>query len=331
MNKKAIALFSGGLDSILAVKIIQEQGIDVIALNYITPVHHSIKNGTSRHKLQVAGGKLGVDIKIIPLKEDFLELVKNPKYGYGKNLNPCIDCRIMLYKKAKELMPELAASFIITGEVLGQRPMSQYRQAMSIIEKESGLEGLILRPLSAKLLPETIPEKQGWVIRDKLLSISGRSRKPQIELARMFGITDYPAPAGGCLLTDKCFALRMRDLIEFNEVTLRNIDLLKVGRHFRVAENIKLVVGRDESENNFLIRQAEETDIIFKTEDYPGPIGLLTGSSADSDALSLSASIVARYSDANGSRIKIACSKRGSVHSLVVEPCAQDFLEEIRV
>lgn len=199
---RAIALLSGGLDSTLATKVIVDQGIEVEAVNFLTVFCTCTTHGETCLASQKAVESLGIPLSVFNVSTEFLEIVKNPKHGYGSNMNPCIDCRIFMLKKAKALMEKSGASFLITGEVLGQRPMSQRRDAMRLTEKEAGLDGLILRPLSAKFLPVTIPEKEGWVNRESLLNFQGRSRKPQMELAAYFGIRDYPCPAGGCLLTD---------------------------------------------------------------------------------------------------------------------------------
>lgn len=332
MKVKAIALLSGGLDSTLAIKVMQEQDIEIIALNCISPFCQCTKKGACRHQAAVVSDNLGVELKIIPLKEEYLEIVKHPKHGYGKNLNPCIDCRILLFKKAKQLMDQTRASFVITGEVLGQRPMSQHRRAMDIIDQESGLVGLILRPLSAKVLPQTIPEKQGWVKREKLLEITGRSRKPQIELANVFGIKDYPCPAGGCLLTDKGFSQKVRDLIEHNELTIKNINLLKVGRHFRLTDKVKLIVGRDEQENEHLLRLIEQDDGLLQTVNFPGPISILKGKFDNDNIINTAASIVGRYSDnKDPGRINIIFKNKGKEIVLQIESCTEEMLSRIRV
>ncbi|NQT21487.1 MAG: hypothetical protein HQ592_17410, partial [Planctomycetes bacterium] len=213
---RAVALLSGGLDSVLAVRVILDQGIDVEALNYVTVFCTCTPKNSSCSAASTAAAHLGVGLKTINTSRELLGAVKNPRHGYGRNLNPCLDCRILMFLKAKEYMQEIGASFLITGEVLGERPMSQRRDAMAIIERESGLDGLIVRPLCAKALEPSIPEKEGWVDRSKLLGITGRSRKPQIALAESYGINDYPCPAGGCLLTDAGFAARLRALMQHN-------------------------------------------------------------------------------------------------------------------
>lgn len=294
---KAIALLSGGLDSILATRLIKDQGIEIEAVNFLT----IFCNCTSRGKTCLAGtsaaASLGVGLKVFEVTKEYINIVKAPKHGYGRNLNPCLDCRIFIFRKAGEYMRQSGASFIVTGEVLGERPMSQRMDAMRIIEKESGLTGLIVRPLCAKLMEPTIPEKEGMVDREKLLNIQGRSRKPQIQLASELGIHDYPCPAGGCLLTDKGFADRMRDLMKYNpDFTVRDIKFLKIGRHFRLGPSSKLIVGRDEEESGKLLALTEEDDLRVRPVNVPGPIGIGRGSFRD-DYINLAARILARYSD----------------------------------
>ncbi len=299
---KAIALISGGLDSTLAAKLIKDLGIELVALNFKTPFclcDRKSASGCTNHSRAVAES-LGIAYKTVNATDEFLKIIPHPKHGYGSNMNPCIDCRILKFRKAKEFMQEIGAAFIITGEVLGQRPMSQHRKALEIIDKESGLEGLVLRPLSAKLFNETIPEKNGWVDRDKLLDFNGRSRKPQIELAEVFNIKDYPCPAGGCLLTDPEFSKRLKDLIKHSELNINNVELLKIGRHFRISEQAKLVVGRNELENNRLADLAKEPDYIFMPpEDIAGPTVLGRGV-FDDELIAESCSITCRYCDLNG-------------------------------
>jgi tRNA U34 2-thiouridine synthase MnmA/TrmU len=242
---KAIALLSGGLDSTLAAKVVMQQGIELEALNFLTVFCTCTHRGESCLASQKAVDSLGIPLRVFNVSEEYLEVVKHPRHGYGSNMNPCIDCRIFMLRRAKAYMESVGASFIVTGEVLGQRPMSQRKDSMCLIEKEAGLEGSILRPLSAKFLPASIPEKEGWVDRERLLNIQGRSRKPQIKLADHFGIQDYPCPAGGCLLTDPGFSKRMRDLILHHpDFSLNDVHLLKVGRHFRLSPKVKLKRSR---------------------------------------------------------------------------------------
>ncbi|MDD1759165.1 MAG: 7-cyano-7-deazaguanine synthase [Methanothrix sp.] len=299
---KAVILLSGGLDSTLAAELMSREGLELLAVNFKTPFclcdRHSSNLGCGSNARRVADS-LGIDLKIINATEDFLEVLQKPAHGYGANMNPCIDCRILFFKKSRELMEQAGASFLITGEVLGQRPMSQFRRQMDIIEREAGLEGLVVRPLSAKLLAPTIPEKNGWISRERMLDISGRSRKPQITLARDLGINDYPCAAGGCLLTDPEFAGRIRDLIDHGELDMQNINLLKSGRYFRLSQNAKLIVGRNEGENKMLAMLAKDGDFIFEPLGINGPVAVGKGSFPP-DLLDISCRIVARYCDRDG-------------------------------
>lgn len=245
---KALVMLSGGLDSSLAVRILQEQGLEVEAVHF-TGVFHAGEFDEYDSSAGRFAKRFGVKLTILNIEEDFIDILKNPRYGYGSNINPCIDCRIYTLKKAKKYMDETDASFIATGEVLGQRPMSQRKNMLELVEKRSGLEGLLLRPLSAKLLEPTIPEEKGWIDREKLFDISGRSRKPQMALAKRYGIEDYPNPAGGCLLTDPQFSERLRDLLRHNNLTMGEMEFLKVGRHFRLSDDTKAVVGRSREDN----------------------------------------------------------------------------------
>jgi tRNA U34 2-thiouridine synthase MnmA/TrmU len=251
-------------------------------------------------------------LETIDNTNEMLECVKKPKYGYGSGLNPCIDCRIIMLRKAKEYMRELGASFVITGEVLGQRPMSQRYHMLRLIEREAGLEGFILRPLCAKSLKETIAEKKGWIDRKKLLNIVGRSRKGQIAVARSLGINDYPCPAGGCLLTDPNFAKRLKDLMTYKpKFSLNDILLLKLGRQFRINQKCKLIVGRNEKENNLLVNLSKNGDLIFRPEEkVAGPIALGRGRFSAQDR-QLACSIVSRYCDReDASSLKIEIEDR---------------------
>ncbi|HID55014.1 TPA: hypothetical protein EYP37_00675 [Candidatus Poribacteria bacterium] len=324
---KALALLSGGLDSTLAIKVVQEQGVEVEAVNFITPFctctsKRMLKAGCLASKL--AAERLGVKLTIFNVGTEFLQVVKNPKHGYGRGMNPCLDCRILMFRKARDHMQEIGASFLVTGEVLGERPMSQRLEAMRLIEKEAGLEGLILRPLSAKLLPPSIPERMGWVDRSRLLAIKGRSRKPQMHLAEQLGIKDYPCPAGGCLLTDPGFARRIRDLIEYQpDFNLGDVRLLKVGRHFRINPKAKLVVGRNHEENLKLRAFLRQGDILFEPSDVKGPLALGRGR-FDPDELRLCAEIVARYSDVEGNSARVICRKDEKEILFTVSPLTDE-------
>ncbi|HUT17226.1 MAG TPA: hypothetical protein VMW84_02890, partial [Acidobacteriota bacterium] len=291
---KALALLSGGLDSTLAAKLILKQGIDVAAINFVSPFCLCKKGGCGATE---AAKQLGVPLKVVNVGDEYLKMVRKPKHGYGRNMNPCIDCRIFIVKKAKKYAKEIGASFIFTGEVLDERPMSQHFKAMKIIEEETGLKGKILRPLSAKLLPETVSEKKGLVNREKLLDVRGRSRKPQIKLAEKFNIKDYPCPAGGCLLTYKEYANKLRDLFKHKKrCSMADVSLLKVGRHFRFGEN-KIIVGRNEAENKILTAERARNDYYFEVPDVGSPITILQGAKTK-NAIRAAAALTAFYSDA---------------------------------
>ena len=299
MNKKAIGLLSGGLDSTLAVKIMLDMGIEVIALNFLSPfcTCTSKKAGCKSEALK-ASKQFGIKSKTIFLGEKYLEMVKNPKYGYGSNLNPCIDCRIMMFKGARQVMMDENASFIFTGEVLDQRPMSQRRDTMNIIERDSGLKGLIVRPLSAQFLKPTIPEIKGIIDRKCLLKIRGRSRKVQIALAEEKGVYDYPCASGGCLLTDFHFANRLKDLYRFqNPVSLNDTRLLKVGRHLRINDRCKIIVGRNKEDNEKLEKLIQPGDYIFRSTQYKGSLVVAKGE-IENGAMEIISAITAHYSKA---------------------------------
>jgi hypothetical protein len=273
---KAIALLSGGLDSSLAVKLMIDQGIDVTAVHFTSPFCNcTSKKAGCKNQARAIARELGVEIQVIAKGMDYLAIVKDPPHGHGRGMNPCIDCRIYMLRKVKEKMAALGASFVVTGEVLGQRPMSQHRNAIELIERESGLKGLILRPLSAHLFPPSLPEQQGIVDREKLLSITGRSRKIQIDLADKLGIKDYPCPAGGCLLTDLIIAARLRDLFTCAPgFDMADLHLLRVGRHFRVHPALKIILGRNEAENERISALAKPGFTLFTPENFKGPAAL---------------------------------------------------------
>ena len=314
---KALALLSGGLDSTIAIKLILDQGIEVEALNFISPFCLCNQKGKC-YAAEVAR-KFNIPLKTLAKGEEYLEMMRHPKYGYGSGMNPCIDCRIFILKKAKEYAEQIGAKFIFTGEVLDQRPKSQYRKALEIVEKEAGLEGKLLRPLSAKLLPMTEAEKKGWVDRERLLDIRGKSRKKQMELAEEYGVNDYPSPGGGCLLTRKEYAFKLRELLRHQEkMTLKDVVLLKIGRHFWHNDG-HIIVGRNKTENEQLLRLKNEDDYAFEVVDYPGPITILQGPK-DEDTIEFAARLTARYSDATVDRVVVECRKNGKGQRIVVEP-----------
>jgi tRNA-specific 2-thiouridylase len=290
---KALCVYSGGLDSALAAALIRAQSIEVVALFFETPFFSSI---TARKFAQASGFPL----RVVNITARHLEILKNPRHGYGQHMNPCIDCHTLMFRVAGELLEEEGAQFVVTGEVLGQRPMSQNRGALNLIARESGLGERLLRPLSAKHLALTLPEKEGWVNRELLGDFSGRSRKPQMALARRLNITAYPAPAGGCLLTEKNFSNRLRDLLASkSDPEVREFELLKIGRHFRVAPHCKLIVGRNRGENDAIGCLAGKEDFILSTVTVPGPTVLVCGKGTEG-FLPIAASVTAAYSDAQG-------------------------------
>jgi len=332
MNKKAVALFSGGLDSMLAIRLMLEQGIEVHALNFLTVFCNCTSKGC-RHQATKVAEEFKIPIKIMNITKEYIEVVKNPKHPRGRNMNPCIDCRIFTFKKAKEFMDEIGASFVITGEVVGQRPMSQRKQAIMTIEKESGLNGLIVRPLSAKFFEPTLPEKSGVIDRNKLLDIDGRRRNRQMALAKDFGINDYPCPAGGCLLTDKSFSDRLKDLFKYNpDYDISDLHLLKIGRHFRISDKAKLFIGRDEKENEKLLSFSKEGDFIFDVLDIPSAVGIARGKANEED-IGVMASILARYSDSNGTSVKVSYKilPDQEWNSILANPAGKFLLESLRI
>ena len=309
MEKKAkligLGLVSGGLDSLTASLLLQLQGIKVIGLNFTSPFCQYGKDSSqSECKLDLFQEKLGIEVHYLPLGDDYLDIIRNPKFGYGKNLNPCIDCRIYILRKAKEFKKEIGADFIFTGEVINQRPKSQHMKALKIVEKESGLEGKLLRPLSAKQLKPTVYEEQGLIDREKLLGIKGRSRKTQMELAKKHGILENYYACGGCLLTDINFTNRMRDYLKFNDnPKMEDINILKYGRHFRYKSS-KIVVGRNEFENNILLTVKQPNDLIIEAKGVPGPITIIQGE-FDDETLNYAATLTLRYSDSNDLQGKV--------------------------
>lgn len=329
MRHKAIALYSGGLDSTLAVLLIQKQNIDVTAVTFLTNFGCDAGDTSSCSRNPApAAAQFGFTLKLCHLGEKFTDIVKNPRFGHGKNMNPCIDCRILMLREAGELMKLIGADFVITGEVLGQRPMSQRRDTLHIIDRESGLKGRIVRPLSAKILPITIPEQEGLINREELRGFSGRSRKPQMALANEFGLTEYATPAGGCLLTDPIYSRRLRDLLHATpNPDPADLALLRVGRHFRMSAHSKIIVGRNERENMQITQARRTTDILMHVPGVGSPFVLLSGSDARL-FLDTAASLCARYSDAKHcSEVTVKISEAKGESTLKVKP-ADDVIVE---
>jgi tRNA U34 2-thiouridine synthase MnmA/TrmU len=330
---KAVALYSGGLDSTLAILVMLKQGIEVTAVTFLNHFGCDISDRSSCSRDPFAASvKFGFQVKLAHLSDKFLEIVKNPKYGHGKNMNPCIDCRILMLKEAKELMDLLGADFLITGEVLGQRPMSQRKECFPMIDRAAGVKGLVLRPLSAKLLPVTIPEEKGLVNRDMLYEFHGRTRKPQMALAEEFGLTEYPAPAGGCLLTEPIYSYKLKDLLEYNKnPQYKDINFLRVGRHFRFSPTCKIIVGRNKEENDTIRLLADPDDYLLRVEGFGSPITIILGKATE-EAIYLAASLCARYSDAKRfPEVRVAVLKDGQKYYLTVQPASAETIEYYRI
>jgi tRNA-uridine 2-sulfurtransferase len=289
---KGIGLLSGGLDSILAVKVLQEQGLELLGVTFTTPFFGAGPG-------LAAGLQAGIEMRVVDISEIHLAMLKDPRYGYGSQMNPCIDCHGLMLREAGKLLESEQADFLFTGEVLAQRPMSQRRDALRSVEKLSDLEGLILRPLSARLLPPTSVELDGRIDRDRLLDIQGRSRRRQMELARHYGITDYPNASGGCRLTKEGFVNKLRELLSRNpQAGVRDVELLKWGRHFRLPGGSKCIVGRSQSDNQRLQSLADPASVLLQLVDFPGPLGLMPEPTVGEADLQLAGGMVAAYSGA---------------------------------
>jgi tRNA-specific 2-thiouridylase len=338
---KAVALLSGGLDSQLAVRMMKEQGIEIEAVAIKTPFCDFDCGKGCGHKVLEAATELDINLKTVYLGKEYLTMLKSPKYGYGSGMNPCIDCRMMMYEEAKKHMEKIGASFVITGEVLHQRPMSQNSNALSIIEKGTSMEGKILRPLSAKLMTPTKPETDGLIDRSLLGSIRGRSRRGQLDLATRYGMMDPPNSAGGCLLTDPQFSKRVRDLFNHvvSEPSLNDVDLLKIGRHFRLNPYSKLIVGRNHAENEMLLSYSEDTDYIIQPVSIPGPVSILRfyvrpDMRKHKKLLVQSINITLRYSDTVQDcyyEVQIINRKKNWTKQVSSQRCDNNEVEQFRI
>jgi hypothetical protein len=311
-----------------------DQGIEVVAIHFTSPFCNCTpKKPGCRNQARVIAEQLGVEIHTVAKGMDYLAIVKDPPHGHGRGMNPCIDCRIYMLRKVREMMPSFGASFVVTGEVLGQRPMSQHRNAIELIERESGLKGLILRPLSAHLFPPSLPEQEGAVDREKLLSITGRSRKPQIDLAEKLGVKDYPCPAGGCLLTDPIIAARLRDLFACTpDFQMSDIHLLRVGRHFRIQPALKVVLGRDEAENERISGLARQGFTLFTPANFNGPAAMATGVPNETEDR-LIGGMIARYSkdSPNGYELRREVIGRDVSTLSVTEKLPQEITDSLQI
>lgn len=307
---KAIALFSGGLDSILAAEVVRRQNIEVLCLTFETPFF-------SADKAKAAARQINLPLAVENFTADHLIMLKSPRYGYGKNMNPCIDCHTLMLKFAGRKMEETGADFILTGEVLGQRPMSQGKQSLYVVAKNSGYADYILRPLSALLLDPIKAERESKIDRSRLLSIQGRGRKIQMQMADDFGIKNYAPPAGGCLLTDAIFTRRLRDLFSHEEDRqIRDIELLKYGRHFRVSDDCKIIVGRNKADNNALQTLVREEDLVLFMANFPGP-QVIVPYGADESVMNTAASLCVRYSDAPDDQEAQVICRKGNISTTI--------------
>jgi tRNA-specific 2-thiouridylase len=325
LKTKAIALFSGGLDSILAFKVIAEQGIEVLGVTFETPFFGAAK-------ARMTAERIGLPLVVLDITAEHLQMLRAPRYGFGRNMNPCIDCHTLMLRIAGRRMEEEGFDFVFTGEVLGERPMSQGKQSLYIVAKNAGYPDRILRPLSAQLLPETEPERSGKVDRNRLCDFQGRGRKRQMEMAVHYGITSYPPPAGGCFLTDPIFARRLRDLFSRHpDHRLRDIELLKVGRHFRLTETTKVVVGRNAGDNGTIERLAEACDALIRVDQFPGPTVLVPGG-GDEETRRLAAGLCARYSDAPRDReAAVHCLRDGVMTPFTVRALTPEEAEHLHI
>ena len=289
---RAIALFSGGLDSVLACHLIKRQGIEVIALNI------DIGFGSTKSKLDHMRNmcdQIDVELRTIDIRDQYLrEILFNPKYGYGKNFNPCIDCHGNMFKIARELMEPWGASFLISGEVVGQRPMSQRRDALDLVTGLSETSDILLRPLSAKVLPPTLPEREGWVDREQLLGITGRNREVQLKMAEEIGLKDFEKPGGGCLLTDENFSKKLAEFVKYDTLEVEDIALLKCGRHFRLPDGAKLVVGRHKEDNDMIDAAITPKYLKIRLLNATGPVAAISAAATEADR-ELAAKITATY------------------------------------
>jgi len=336
-------MYSGGLDSILSARVIAGEGIEVIALHLYNgfngPLKREIERGpftgwTPAPSITAGTEKLGIRLIALDVADEFIEVLHEPRYGYGSAVNPCIDCRIFALQKAREVMESEQAAFVFTGEVLGQRPMSQHRRALELIALRCGLEGRLLRPLSALLLEPTIPERDGIVERSHLHGFSGRSRKPQQELAARYGIDWYPQSGGGCLLTDTSFGAKYRDFLEHSggrRPDRRDLMSLKTGRHLRLASGIKVIVGRSEAENNYLLQLLGDRCWVFDARDFSGASVFAFDEPCEEDFAGI-ASICARYGKSSSESTVAVIARKGSLtRQLEVKPAAQKDIEPLLI
>lgn len=313
-----LVMFSGGLDSVVSTHLLKSQGLSIKALHFVLPFYSGM--GLSHKRVRTYAEALGVPLMIVEEGEEFLEMIRDPRFGYGKNANPCMDCRIHRLRKARKIMESECASFIATGEVIGQRPMSQRLDCLYKVESGAGLKGRLVRPLSAKLLPPSIPEQNGLIDREKLMAISGRGRTQQLQYARSYSLK-HSSPAGGCVLTNIDPARRFLEMVSFNpDFTLADFKLLAYGRHFRLGPKLKAVIARNDSENRTLEKIFTDDDYVLQLAEVTGPYCVLRGE-ATLEQLELAGAITARYTKArNDSEVKIKVQHKGNTMVLTVKP-----------
>ncbi len=341
---KALSLFSGGLDSILATRLVMDQGVEVEAIQFVTPFfHYDILEDIEAHRQRVLA-RYGVHVIVEDISPGYLQLLRNPLHGFGQNFNPCIDCKILMLSRAKKMLTERGASFLISGEVLGQRPMSQRRDTLNVIERDSGTKSILLRPLCAQLMNETEAEAKGWVDRTKLLRMSGRGRSPQIALAKQYGITDIPAPAGGCLLADPILSKRIakayarESILQTAAISVTDIRLLLVGRQFILPGGGWLIVGRTEKDNIKMEKLAQDDDAVLQMEEWAGPLAVLKKAGSRYPNLVMlerdlerAASLVVRYGKKlpeNISRGEVTCTLGATRRLIRALPLADDIFQD---
>jgi hypothetical protein len=310
---RALGLLSGGLDSALAARLLIDQGVEVVGLHLQSPT-------ACRADVHAVARELGVRLEVRDKGEAYLRLLREPRHGYGRNMNPCIDCRVFMFGIARGVLEEVGAAFVFTGEVAGQRPMSQGKSTLALIDREAGLEGRVLRPLSARVLPETIPERLGWVDRARLLDLHGRGRVEQLAMARRYGLSQHESPGGGCLLTDARFSVKLKDLFDHSpaeRTDVEDVELLRVGRHFRIDPGLKIVLGRSAAENDRLRDLEREDRWLVEPVDFNGPVALVCGPHGE-PALDHAARLLAAYSREvpEGRRVRWHEGGRAHVRSL---------------
>jgi tRNA U34 2-thiouridine synthase MnmA/TrmU len=327
-NKKALALISGGLDSALAIHLVKEQGIEVVGLHF-TSFFSPIESPEKASAVTTTAEQVGAEVIFRAKGPEFLDIIRNPEHGRGKNLNPCIDCRIYTLKRAHQIMEEIGASFLVTGEVVGQRPMSQRKDTLRFIEKRAGVAGLVVRPLSAKILPISVPEQEGALDREKFLDIAGRGRKIQLSLASQIGLTGFSTPAGGCLLTDRTFSKRLKDLLDHEaDLAPQSLSLLKIGRHMRLSEKLKVIVARNDTENK-RIKEIAPQARLFEPAGFPGPIALAHGELGAGEDIII-ASIIRRYAreSSRGELIKITAPDGNEYYIRSTQAPQDDWIQQ---